>query len=126
VAALWQLRRGGDRRRLRVEGQSVRLMVGERVVASAALADCRTDGRTLFIGPRRVVLLQGKLHIFEARALQHHLLSRLGPHQWLGTTALELGQVRESWRRHPWRTALIWLGVIAVAAFLIWLRMRTH
>lgn len=125
VAAVWQLRQG-DRRRLRVHGESVSLMVGERVVVRANLADCRTDGRTLLIGQRRVLLMQGKLHIFEVDALQRDLLSRLGPQQWHTPTSLELKQLRDAWRRHPWRTGLVWLGVIVIVVLWVWLKLRTR
>ena len=125
VAAVWQLRRG-DRRRLRVQGESVCLMVGDKLVVRAALSDCRTDGRSLFIGERRVLLLQGNFHTFDVDALQRHLLSRLGPQQWLSPASLEMAQFRDSWRRRPWRTALVWLAVITFVALVVWLQVRTH
>jgi hypothetical protein len=102
---IWATRRN-LMQHLEVEDGQVRWMWGTRLIAEAPLKRCWTDGRSVMIDDKRLLLFYGRRPLFDPEAISRHVLSAIPEHQRVPNVQLELHVLRRAWRRRPWRTLM--------------------
>jgi hypothetical protein len=117
VLAFWMARRQGTQR-LEMEDGQIRWTIGDRLIAQASLADCWTDGRSLVIGERQVLLVHGQRPVFDAEEVGRHVIAAIPPQQRVSSGQLQMHLLRRAWKRRPLRT-LAFAGLLGVLVLFV-------